>query len=186
MAGKAKEEQSSKAGTYILSDGLVNGYPHWLKKGDGSQAIWFDKVISAWMVGDKKDLGISHGGIHGPYGKDSYPNEIKHGWRYWDNGFQDAGPNDVMFKGIGKFFKLLLHKINSTFFPSQNSIQKLLIKLKFFKSLQNQFSVKFSFFCNFMKNFVPCELFRDIFLFFLQNNWMTSKWDEKDQLQNIN
>ena len=146
LAGKAKEEQSSKAGTYILSDGLVNGYPHWLKKGDGSQAIWFDKVISAWMVGDKKDLGISHGGIHGPYGKDSYPNEIKHGWRYWDNGFQDAGPNDVMFKGIGKFFKLLLHKINSTFFPSQNSIQKLLIKLKFFKSLQNQFSVKFSFF----------------------------------------
>ena len=99
MAGKAKEEQSKRAGTYTLANGLVNGYPHWLKL-DESQAIWFNKVGSDWLVGYKKDLGTKRGGIAGPKGKDSYPNEIKQGWQYWDNGFQDAGPNDVIFKAI--------------------------------------------------------------------------------------
>ena len=121
MAGKAKEELSSKAGTYILSDSLVNGYPHWLKTGDGSQAIWFNKVTSSWFVGPKKDLGTNTGGISGPNGKDSYPNEIKQGWRYGDlvqgtPTFLDLGPNDVIFKAIGTFFKPFLYNINSTLF----------------------------------------------------------------------
>ena len=104
MAGKAKEKQSSKAGSYILANGLVNGYPHWLKT-DGSQAIWFNKVGTSWLVFPKEFLGSKTGGIAGPKGKDSYPNEIRQRWRYSDNGFQDAGPNDVIFKAIGKFFK---------------------------------------------------------------------------------
>ena len=103
MAGKeAKEKQSKfgREGTYILSDGLVNGYPHWLKN-DRSQAIWFDKVSSVWLVNTKNNLGTNKGGILGPDGKDSYPNEIEQGWRYWDNvAFHDAGPNDVIFKAI--------------------------------------------------------------------------------------
>ena len=82
-----------------MSDGLVNGYPHWLKS-DGSDAIWFDKVGSSWLVGTKEVLGTNTGGIGGPYGKDSYPNEIKQGWRYWHNGWQNAGPNNVMFIAI--------------------------------------------------------------------------------------
>ena len=101
LAGKAKEVTAKWVeGTYILSDGLVNGYPHWLKT-DGSQAIWFDKIGSSWLVGSKKNLGTKRGGIGGPQGKDSYPNEIKQGWRYANNGFQDSGPNDVIFKSIG-------------------------------------------------------------------------------------
>ena len=100
MAGKAKEIHPSKACTYSLSDGLVNGYPHWLKT-DGSQAIWFDKVSSSWFVDYKENLGTNIGGIAGPQGKDAYPNEIKQGWSYSDNGFKDAGPNDVIFKAIG-------------------------------------------------------------------------------------
>ena len=125
MPGKAKEEQGGgwdgRDGTYILADGLVNGYPHWLlKTGDGSQAIWFNKVTSSWFVGPKKDLGTNTGGISGPNGKDSYPNEIKQGWRYGDlvqgtPTFLDLGPNDVIFKAIGTFFKPLLNKINSAF-----------------------------------------------------------------------
>ena len=103
LAGKAKEEQSwVTSGTFNLQNGLVNGYPHWLQTGDGSQAIWFDKVASTWLVFDKSRLGDNFGGIAGPGGKDSYPNEIKQGWRYAENGeFVDAGPNDVLFKAIG-------------------------------------------------------------------------------------
>ena len=101
LAGKAKKAQAKWVeGTYILSDGLVYGYPHWLKT-DGSQAIWFDKVASSWFIGLKSSLGTNNGGIAGPVGKDSYPNEIKQGWQYSDNGFKDAGSNDVIFKAIG-------------------------------------------------------------------------------------
>ena len=39
LTGKGKEIQSSRAGTFVLGDGLVNGHPHWLKTNDGSQAI---------------------------------------------------------------------------------------------------------------------------------------------------
>ena len=107
MAGKVKEEQSKYGreqwleGTYILSGGHINGYSYWLKT-DGSKAIWFCKVGSAWFVGSKKYLGTNAGNIAGPKGKDSYPNEIKQGWRYGHNAaFHDAGPNDVIFKAIG-------------------------------------------------------------------------------------
>ena len=114
MAGKAKEEQSKygREGTYTLSIGLENGYPHWLKT-DGSQAIWFNKVTS-WVVYDKSRLGDDVGGIFGPHGKDSYPNEIKQEWRYYDGtNWQDAGSNDIIFKATGTSFKPLLYKINS-------------------------------------------------------------------------
>ena len=131
MAGKANEYQGRWVeGTYILANGLVNGYPHWLMLG-GSQAIWFNKVTSSWFVGSKKNLGTNTGGIGGPAGKDSYPNEIKQGLRYYGSGaWNEAVPNDIIFKAIGTFFKPLLHKINSSLFPSQSSIQpfqKLLI-----------------------------------------------------------
>ena len=117
MAGKAKDKQSSRAGTYILNeDGLVNGYPHWLlQTGDGSQAIWFDKVSSSWLVSTKNNLGTNTGAISGPDGKDSYPNKIKQGWRYSAPGWQDAGPNDVIFRAIGTFLKPSLYNINSKF-----------------------------------------------------------------------
>ena len=118
MAGKAKEKQGKWVeGTYILGDSLVNGYPHWLlKTGDGSQAIWFNKVTSSWFVGTKEVLGTNTGGIGGPNGKDSYPNEIKQGWRYVtdpDDPWADATPSEIIFKAIGTFFKPLLNKINS-------------------------------------------------------------------------
>ena len=99
MAGKAKEKQSARAGTYILADGLVNGYPHWLKN-DRSQAIWFNKDGSSWLVSTKNNLGTKYGGIRGPQGKDCFPNEIKQGWTFTP-GWQDAGSNDVIFKSIG-------------------------------------------------------------------------------------
>ena len=105
MDGKAREAQSKRAGTYILGDGLINGYPHWLKT-DGSQAIWFDKVVSSWKVSEEDDLGTSLGGISGPKGKDCYPNEIKQGWRFVIGSAEpwaDAPSSDIIFKAIGKF-----------------------------------------------------------------------------------
>ena len=105
LAGKAKEEQSKYEieGSYTLADNLVNGYPHWLKN-EGSQAIWFDKLSSAWVVHNMSTLGHSFGGIAGPKGKDTNPNEITYGWRYWDNGLQDAPYSDIVFKVRGTFF----------------------------------------------------------------------------------
>ena len=105
LAGKAKEGHSGFKGSYILRETLVNGYPCWLKTGNGSQeAIWFSRVGSAWLVGSKDNLGTKYGRISGPDGKDSYPNEIKQGWRYAENdAWHNAGPNDVIFKSIGLF-----------------------------------------------------------------------------------
>ena len=147
LAGKVKEEQSKYGrewwleGTYILADSPVNGYPYWLKS-NGSQAIWFDKVASNWKVSVKENLGTNTGQIAGPHGKDSYPNEIKQGWRYSDGTrFHEVPASDVIFKAIGTVFIHSLYKINSTFFPSQNNIQPLSQKY----SLQNQFSVQFPF-----------------------------------------
>ena len=109
LAGKAKDEQSIVEGKYHLADGLINGYPHWINE-DETLAIWFDKEFSSWSVGDKNRLGEDYGLIAGPYGTDSYPNEIKHGWEYKDNllaktdtesnGWKKASPNDVVFKVI--------------------------------------------------------------------------------------
>ena len=136
LAGKAKEQQWEREGTYILVDSLVNGYPNWLKS-DGSQAIWFNKVTSSWFVDYKEYLGSNTGGIGGPKGKESYPNEIKQGWEYANesSASQDAGPNDVIFKSIGTFFKPLLYKINSKFFPLTKQHKHLSNKI------QNPFEV---------------------------------------------
>ena len=107
MAGKAKEERWTSPGTYTLGNSLVNGYPHWLKA-DESQAIWFSKAASSWSVDRKENLATNVGGIHGPKGKDSYPNEIKQGWRYVtdpDDPWADATPSEIIFKAIGTFFQ---------------------------------------------------------------------------------
>ena len=107
LAGKAKEEQSWVASdTFKIADGVINGFPYWLKT-DGNQAIWFDKVGSNWKVYDKSRLGENFGGITGASGKDSYPDEIKQGWRYAipNNDWEDVGPNDIIFKAIGTFLK---------------------------------------------------------------------------------
>ena len=97
-----------------MANGLVNGYPHWLKL-DGSQAIWFDKVGSSWLVSTKDNLGTNTGGITGPDGKDSYPNEIKQGWRFTiavEEPWADATPSEIIYKAIGMY--------NLQTFTSQN------------------------------------------------------------------
>ena len=89
-----------------MRDGLINGYPNWLKT-DRSKAFWFDKASSAWLVGKNEDLGSNTGYISGPSGKDSYPNEIKQGWKYVtdpDDPWADANPSEIIFKAIGRSF----------------------------------------------------------------------------------
>ena len=111
LDGKAREQSIyGREGVYVLGDGLVNGYPNWILN-NGSQAMWFSKISSAWFVSDKENLGTDYGGISGPYGNDSYPNEIKHGWSYYDDNWQDAGPNDIIFNVIGTVPNLHLTKL---------------------------------------------------------------------------
>ena len=61
------------------------------------------------MVGLKTELGKERGYIM----SDSYysfPYEIKQGWSYSDDGWHDAGPNDVILKATGIIVKPSMFK----------------------------------------------------------------------------
>ena len=101
MDGKVNEAQSSKAGTYILGQGPINNYPHWLNA-DKNQALWFDKIISNWKFGSIDGLGQNVNGIASLRGRDSYPNKIKD-WYYYDgNSWPKADSSEITIKAIGK------------------------------------------------------------------------------------
>ena len=52
------------------------------------------------MIGSKDNIGLSKGGIAGPRGKYSYPQDLTDGWKYSNNGLKDAGINNVVYKVI--------------------------------------------------------------------------------------
>ena len=101
LAGEAKNDHASKHGIYILADGVVNGYPYWVRE-DEKYALWFTKSTASWIVGAKDKLGTNTGYIVGPYGRDNYPNDIKQGWTYSHGGkFKEAPSSDIIFKVKG-------------------------------------------------------------------------------------
>ena len=69
LRGSAKEDHSSKAGTYILQSTDVNGKKHWLAE-NGKRAIWnlakSQSENARWRIGHKKNLGKDVGGIFSP------------------------------------------------------------------------------------------------------------------------
>ena len=102
LAGEAKNaSKPSKHGIYILADGVVNGYPYWVRE-DEKYALWLNKKTASWIVGAKDKLGTNTGYIVGPYGRDNYPNDIKQGWTYSHGGkFKEAPSSDIIVKVIG-------------------------------------------------------------------------------------
>ena len=102
LAGEAKNvSKPSKHGIYILADGVVNGYPYWVRE-DEKYALWFNKASASWLVGKNEKLGGKNGNIDGPNGRDNYPNDIKQGWTYSHGGkFKEAPSSDIIFKVKG-------------------------------------------------------------------------------------
>lgn len=111
LKGKAKEEQSGRAGIYSKGNGTINGHPYWVYE-KGEDAIWMDKVDSDWNVGAKSDLGSRIRGIEGPSGKDKYPTQVTKGWRFFDGTIWHEAPSkDVIFRGK---FIVLCYQINDS------------------------------------------------------------------------
>ena len=101
LSGNSKESQSSKLGIYLLESRLINGYPLWIQKA-GSNAIWFNKPSSGWIVGSESEVGNDFGGIKGPSGIDDYPTQIQDGFTYYHDGewHSAAISTDIVFKNI--------------------------------------------------------------------------------------
>ena len=109
ISGEPQKHQGARGGTYFLQEDKTNGKPYWVHQSDG-KAIWWDKVVNKWMVGNFKDLGKDFGGIIGPSNNDSPPNQINNGWQYGKaSSFHNT--NDVHFEDWtfkqGKFLHLL-------------------------------------------------------------------------------
>ena len=95
LNGEAKIKQSNRGGTYTLQLTPVNGNPWWKK---GMFDIWFDERNAKWRFGDDEDLGTNIGGVSGPFGIDQWPNDISSGWKYYSNGWHQAG-NEIIVEG---------------------------------------------------------------------------------------
>ena len=92
-------------GRYELATASVNGHNYWVKKdGKGSPeyaAFWKDK----WHIALYSDLGESKAFVHGPFGDQSWPNDIRSSeWKYVDQygDWQQGGNNDVIVN-TGKY-----------------------------------------------------------------------------------
>ena len=95
-------------GVYILAPDKVNRHRYWYSK-SGYYAIWWSNEGS-WLVGLYSNLGTSNGGIQGPNGRDSWPNQLSANWRNFDLYFQTANQGDIKFinagRSKGKIFNL--------------------------------------------------------------------------------
>ena len=97
MANEALAEQSSKQGTYQLSE-EINGKPSWKSS---TQAIWYYPEYKDWMIGPLSSIGTSLRGITSTGdGEYDCPLQVpKDKWKYWDGSeWQEAGSNDVNFQ----------------------------------------------------------------------------------------
>ena len=96
LSDKVKNFQGCLARLYILQSQSFDNYPHWISH-DETQAIWWQKSLGKWVIGEVSDLGKSVGGIMGPKGDDDYPTNISTGWKFTDGkGWLDANPFDIV------------------------------------------------------------------------------------------
>ena len=99
---QVKECQGSKAGQYLLQTDLINNTHHWISK-DGSKAIWWQKNLTEWIIGEATDIGTSQGGLIGPQGDDEMLHQIKVGWKFADSsGIKEAAPNEVVIQDLSQ------------------------------------------------------------------------------------
>ena len=110
FSGEAQKHQGIRGGTYFLQEDKTNNKPYWIHKSDG-KAIWWDKEVDKWNVGDFENLGSAFAGIKGPSNNDSPPNQITNGWKYTTVDKQWLDTNGVHFEDwtfkLGKLLHLL-------------------------------------------------------------------------------
>ena len=75
---------------YYNSSSDVNGKPSFIS---GKKAIWYDVKFNNWKIGEHVDLGSSRCYFHNTKFKGL--TDDKNTWKYWNNGWKTAGPNDV-------------------------------------------------------------------------------------------
>merc|ERR1712018_517668 len=100
ISGEARNNQAKLGGMYILAPDNVNRNRYWYSK-SGYYAIWWSNG-GHWMVGLYSTLGTSNGGIQGPTGRESWPNQIPTNWKYLDFYFQTANQGDIKFINAGR------------------------------------------------------------------------------------
>ena len=107
ISGEVQKHQGDRGGTYFLQEDMTNNKPFWIHQ-SGGKAIWWDKDVDKWNVGNFEDLGSEFAGIKGPSNNDSPPNQITNGWRYHNRGWHDTDVHfeDWTFKQ-GKFLHSL-------------------------------------------------------------------------------
>ena len=96
---------------YTLQRSPINGNPWWKHGVFGKKVIWFHDY-GFWILSDFEELGknIPNPDIAGPNNVDDWPNYITYGWRYYSNGWHEAG-NDIIIQGKSiSFLSLLQNK----------------------------------------------------------------------------
>ena len=100
ISGDVRKNQAILGGIYILASDKVNRHRYWYSK-SGYYAIWWSNE-GYWLVGFYSNLGTSNGGIQGPTGRDSWPNQIPANWRNFDLYFKTANQGDIKFINAGR------------------------------------------------------------------------------------
>ena len=95
LFNQIKKHQGSVGGLYFLKQDLINGFQHWISK-DGLHAIWWQKELAKWMIGNSHNIGKNIGSIFGLVGEDDLPHQISLGWKFvTDDGLIEADPDDI-------------------------------------------------------------------------------------------
>ena len=74
LDGTVGQEKSYLSKTYVIQPEEVNCYPYWKEENGETYAIWFNKRMNHWMFGLMDGVGGNSGYLHGPNGKDDWPN----------------------------------------------------------------------------------------------------------------
>ena len=74
LDGTVGQEQSYLSKKYVIQPEEVNCYPYWKEENGDTYAIWFNKINNHWMFGLMDGVGGNSGYLHGPNGKDDWPN----------------------------------------------------------------------------------------------------------------
>ena len=97
LSGKAKENQSSHSGEYILQSQDINRHLSW-KHVNGNTSIWYDNNNGIWCIGQSENCGSNRCGMY-IQSQESCPHKIMDVWNVLhvsnDGWISDDTPNNV-------------------------------------------------------------------------------------------
>ena len=147
VSGEAQKHVGGCGGTYFLQEDKTNNKTCWIHK-SGGKAIWWDKEVDKWNVGNFDKLGSEYAGIKGPSNNDNPPNQITNDWKYStdpDDPWADAKINEILFEDWtfkqGKFFHSLCKIFLHAEYEQTTHFYDLIIS-------QKEYNIIFLFFCN--------------------------------------